>query len=100
MILSKRKRQNDERGSSEQGFSDNEHDILTALSGKSPAHHEVNSNDDDFDTFLMGSIAKRDVKIGTGVVKNAKKARVKGEIGGGSFQSMGQYSVNLPCGIL
>lgn len=99
MIPSKRKRQNDERGSSEQDPSDSENDILNALSGKRHAHHEVNS-DDDFDTFLMGSIAKRDVKIGTGVVKNAKKNRVKGEIGGGSFQSMGQYSVSLPFGIL
>ena len=100
MIPSKRKRRNDERSSSEQDFSDDENDILNALSGKRHSHQEVNSDDDDFDTFLMGSIAKRDVKIGTGVVKNAKKNRVKGEIGGGSFQSMGQYNVSLPCGIL
>jgi len=99
MIPSKRKRRNDEHNSSGQDYSDDENDVSNALSGKH-SHHEVNSDDDDFDTFLMGSIAKRDVKIGTRIVKNAKKSRVKGEIGGGSFQSMGQYSVSLPCGIL
>lgn len=49
------------------------------------------SDDDALRDFIQASISKRDVKAGTHVVKNAKgKAKIaKGEVGGGSFQSMG-----------
>ena len=77
--------------------SDDEMDISSALTGKRPRReprpmHDVDDEDDeDLTNFIKASISKRDVKEGTQVVKKAKgKAKVvKGEVGGGSFQSMG-----------
>jgi hypothetical protein len=74
-------------------LSDNDIDISSALTGKKarviPAAED---SDDDFQKFLHESISKRDIKNGTEVVKKTKgKGKItKGEVGGGSFQSMGQ----------
>lgn len=72
-------------------------DISSALTGKrrkvqtSTQDDEDGEDDEDLAKFLKDSIAKRDVKEGTQVLKKAKgKGKVgKGEVGGGSFQSMG-----------
>lgn len=69
-------------------------DIAAALVPKRARRERSGDADDDDDAlrdFIQASISKRDVKAGTHVVKNAKgKAKVaKGEVGGGSFQSMG-----------
>jgi ATP-dependent RNA helicase DDX54/DBP10 len=78
-------------------------DISSALAGKrrkvqALAQDDVDGEDDeDLAKFLKDSIAKRDVKEGTQVLKKAKgKGKVgKGEVGGGSFQSMGASSVGF-----
>ncbi len=80
-----------------QDFSDDALDISTSLTGKRRKRIEQVENleeDDpeDFSRFLQETIAKRDIKEGTQVVRNMKKGRqnvTKGEVGGGSFQSMG-----------
>jgi ATP-dependent RNA helicase DDX54/DBP10 len=63
-------------------------DISSALVGK----RQRLSPSDDIAEFIQSSILKRDIKGGTKIIKNAKgKAKLaKGEVGGGSFQSMGQ----------
>ncbi|KAG6869119.1 hypothetical protein C0993_001684 [Termitomyces sp. T159_Od127] len=73
--------------------SDDEIDISNALSGKKAKIATEASDDDDFNDFLQHATAKRHVKGGTEVVKQAKgKGKVvKGEVGGGSFQSMGLH---------
>ncbi|KAG6811535.1 hypothetical protein H0H92_006968 [Tricholoma furcatifolium] len=72
---------------------DDEVDIANALSGKRAKIVAEDSDDDDFNDFLQSTISKRDVKGGTDIVKQAKgKGKVvKGEVGGGSFQSMGLH---------
>lgn len=78
-------------------FSDDEIDISSALTGKraklAPITDE--NDDDDLQHFLQESISRRDVKTGTDIVKKTKgKGKVaKGEVGGGSFQSMGQATM-------
>jgi ATP-dependent RNA helicase DDX54/DBP10 len=88
-MLSKRR-----RDESEDESSDSEHiDISNALAGKrqrtlpDPEH----DSDDELGDLIRTSIAKRDIKNGTEVVKKVKgKTKLaKGEVGGGSFQSMG-----------
>ncbi|KAG6861101.1 hypothetical protein C0995_004038 [Termitomyces sp. Mi166 len=76
-----------------QDSSDDEVDISKALSGKKAKTVAEDSDDDDFNDFLQNTIAKRDIKAGTEVVRQAKgKGKiVKGEVGGGSFQSMGLH---------
>lgn len=82
------------------GLSDNDDemdmDISSALAGKrrkvrTSAQDDEGEDDEDLAKFLKDSMAKRDVKEGTQVLKKAKgKGKVgKGEVGGGSFQSMG-----------
>lgn len=82
------------------GLSDNDDemdmDISSALAGKrrkvrASAQDDEGEDDEDLAKFLKDSMAKRDVKEGTQVLKKAKgKGKVgKGEVGGGSFQSMG-----------
>ncbi|TFY82869.1 hypothetical protein EWM64_g1150 [Hericium alpestre] len=78
-------------------------DISSALAGKkrqklaisngNARFAEDDMGDDDLQEMIRDSIAKRDAKEGTEVVKKAKgkKNMVKGEVGGGSFQSMGLY---------
>ena len=49
-------------------------------------------DDDNLSQFIRSSIASRDAKLGSQIVKNANKKKgtlAKGELGGGSFQSMG-----------
>ncbi|KAG5648471.1 hypothetical protein DXG03_003082 [Asterophora parasitica] len=77
----------------EQDSSDDEIDISNALSGKKAKVVRDDSSDDELRDFLQETIAKRDVKSGTEVVKKAKgKGKItKGELGGGSFQSMGLH---------
>ncbi|KAI8993093.1 DEAD-domain-containing protein [Trametes punicea] len=79
--------------------SEDEIDISSALTGKRPKTspevdvREDKDDDDDLQEFIRESIAKRDVKEGTELLKKTKgKAKIaKGEVGGGSFQSMGLY---------
>lgn len=79
--------------------SDEEIDIFSALAGKKPRNtgkekksdFNTDDSDDDLQQMIQESIAKRNVKSGTEVLKRTKgKAKMtKGEVGGGSFQSMG-----------
>ncbi|EPQ57229.1 DEAD-domain-containing protein, partial [Gloeophyllum trabeum ATCC 11539] len=83
--------------------SDGEIDISSALVGKKPKlaapkqDEEGVPEDEDDDEHLQDiireSIAKRDTKGGTEVLKKVKgkNKMVKGEVGGGSFQSMGLH---------
>ncbi|TRM69969.1 P-loop containing nucleoside triphosphate hydrolase protein [Schizophyllum amplum] len=68
-------------------------DISSALVGKKPRLDAAEDNDDDLQDFIQSSIAKRNVKGGTDIVKKVKgKTKItKGELGGGSFQSMGLH---------
>ncbi|KAJ3724529.1 P-loop containing nucleoside triphosphate hydrolase protein [Lentinula raphanica] len=72
-------------------------DISSALTGKRPKvdfPSEVQSDgEEDFDLFLHDTMAKRNIKSGTELLKKTKgKAKLaKGEVGGGSFQSMGLH---------
>lgn len=80
-------------------LSDDPVDISSALTAKKrklPQHPEDLGEDndaEDFSRFLKESIAKRDIKEGTQVVRSIKGKQkvVKGELGGGSFQSMGGF---------
>ncbi|KAF5385833.1 hypothetical protein D9615_002245 [Tricholomella constricta] len=101
MVGPKRKRSDDIEGdhysevsaSYERDSSDHEIDISNALSGKKAKIARADLSDDELKDFLQETIAKRDVKSGTNVVKKAKgKGNIaKGELGGGSFQSMGLH---------
>jgi len=76
-------------------FSDDADDISFALTGKKrklskQPENLVDDDPEDFSRFIQESIAKREVKEGARVVKGIKgKQSLKGEVGGGSFQSMG-----------
>ena len=108
MVQLKRKRlalESDSEGnlsdiSLDEAHSDEDIDISTVLTGKRPklsstrrpsTTDTVDDDDDDLQEFIRESIAKRDVKEGTELLKKTKgKTKiVKGEVGGGSFQSMG-----------
>ncbi|KAJ7680356.1 P-loop containing nucleoside triphosphate hydrolase protein [Mycena polygramma] len=74
--------------------SDSEHvDISNALAGKRQRTQPEYDSDDELGDLIRTSIAKRDMKNGTDVVKKVKgKTKLaKGEVGGGSFQSMGLH---------
>ena len=78
--------------------SEDEIDISSALTRKRPripskASAPNDEDDDDLEEFIRESIAKRDVKEGTELLKKTKgKTKIaKGEVGGGSFQSMGTH---------
>ncbi len=79
------------------GSSDSEIDISSALAGKrvkkGPQPRDSDNEDEDLENLIRESIFKRNVKGGTELLKKTKgKAKiVKGEVGGGSFQSMGVY---------
>jgi ATP-dependent RNA helicase DDX54/DBP10 len=113
MAFSKRhsvKRTEEEEENSDPSFSEveqtdlseDEVDISSALMGQK--HGRGNSHasaltgaekdDEDLEDIIRDSIAKRDVKGGTEVLRKAKgKGKItKGEVGGGSFQSMGASS--------
>jgi ATP-dependent RNA helicase DDX54/DBP10 len=70
--------------------SDHEVDIASALTRKNDPAGE--NSDDELARIIQNSIARRDVKAGTEVLKQVKgKAKMgKGEVGGGSFQCMGK----------
>jgi ATP-dependent RNA helicase DDX54/DBP10 len=55
---------------------------------------ESEDDDEDLQEIIRQATAKRDVKEGTQVVKKVKgKTKItKGEVGGGSFQSMGEHN--------
>ena len=108
MLSQKRKRTDDAGDASDSSSysivpagSDDEIDISSALTGKKPrnagkqrAIDDDAGSDDALSEMIRASIAKRNVKGGAEVVKKAKgKTRIsKGEVGGGSFQSMGACS--------
>ncbi|KAI0342126.1 DEAD-domain-containing protein [Trametopsis cervina] len=78
-------------------------DISSALTGKKnkktlrtsyvPETLGADANEEELNDIIRKSIAKRNVKGGTDLLKKTKgKAKIaKGEVGGGSFQSMGLY---------
>lgn len=55
---------------------------------------QMSDGDEDLQEIIRQATARRDVKEGTQVVKKAKgKTKItKGEVGGGSFQSMGEHN--------
>jgi ATP-dependent RNA helicase DDX54/DBP10 len=83
-------------------LSEDEVDISSALMGqkhgRGNSHASVligaENDDEDLEDIIRDSIAKRDVKGGTEVLRKVKgKGKItKGEVGGGSFQSMGASS--------
>ena len=102
MVSSKRRREqsfdSEANFSVAHGSSEDEIDISSALTAKRPKvsakadalEADRSDDDDDLQDFIRESIAKRDVKEGTELLKKTKgKKIVKGEVGGGSFQSMG-----------
>ncbi|KIJ39871.1 hypothetical protein M422DRAFT_230441 [Sphaerobolus stellatus SS14] len=67
-------------------LSDGEVDISSMLMG---VQHGASDNEDDED-FIRESMSKQNIKTGTELIKKAKGKKIsKGEVGGGSFQSMG-----------
>ncbi|KIY50342.1 DEAD-domain-containing protein [Fistulina hepatica ATCC 64428] len=108
-MLSKRKHENLELegeevnvSSYQEDASDDEVDIFSALTGQKRARIDSRSSahdsspeldDDELSKLIKESISKRDVKQGTEVIKKTKgKVKIaKGEVGGGSFQSMGLH---------
>ncbi|KAF8588660.1 ATP-dependent RNA helicase DBP10 [Ramaria rubella] len=70
--------------------SDGEVDISSTLISRKPQDVE---GDDDDDDFIRNTMAKHNVKSGTDILKKTKgKNKItKGEVGGGSFQSMGLH---------
>ncbi|KAI0093069.1 DEAD-domain-containing protein [Irpex rosettiformis] len=114
MTAQKRKRyhhEDSEIGGFSGSESGNDVDISSALTGnksKKPKRKmtdmpeddnegddEGDDNDDDegLEGLIQASISKRNIKGGTELLKKTKgKAKIaKGEVGGGSFQSMGLY---------
>lgn len=68
-------------------------DISSALTGKRQKVDVEGADDEELAKFIQSSIAKRSVKEGTQVLKNSKgkSKAARGEVGGGSFQSMGLH---------
>lgn len=68
-------------------------DISSALTGKRQKVDVQVADDEELMKFIQSSIAKRSVKEGTQVLKNSKgkSKATRGEVGGGSFQSMGVF---------
>ncbi len=85
----------------ENSGSDQSFDISSALTqrrvssqkGKAPLvpHDDGTDDDSEFEEMIRSSISRRNVKDGTGLLKDTKgkKKLSKGEVGGGSFQNMG-----------
>jgi len=94
---------------SDEGTSGSDHslDISSALikrkpslqKGKAPLIPPDDGTDDDteLEEMIRNSISRRNVKDGTELLKNTKgkKKLSKGELGGGSFQYMGNSSWSL-----
>ena len=100
MALTKRKRyeSEDEESSISSSLEHNEDDvdISSALTTKKIKTTQSEDDEDDLADFIRSSIAKRSMKEGTRIVKKSKgKDKIsKGEVGGGSFQSMGGFKTN------
>lgn len=110
MVLQKRKRSFDddvELVDSSDAESGNDVDISSVLTGKKSkkSKHrapevseelegadDASTDDEGLGELIKGSISKRNIKGGTELLKKTKgKAKIaKGEVGGGSFQSMGE----------
>jgi ATP-dependent RNA helicase DDX54/DBP10 len=73
-------------------------DISSVLVGKRPRRDLGEDNDDDLQDMIH-FISKRDIKIGTEFLKKTKGKLTKGEVGGGSFQSMGKTFKVIPSNI-
>lgn len=85
-------------GFEEAAFSDDSVDIASALTGGKGKGESMDVGEDDFDDLedlIKQSVTKRDKKEGTKLMKKTKgkTSMAKGEVGGGSFQSMGMFSV-------
>ena len=54
--------------------------------------YDLDEDEDDFTQFLQEEITKRNVKSGTKLLKKTRGSKnlTKGEVGGGSWQSMGE----------
>jgi ATP-dependent RNA helicase DDX54/DBP10 len=84
----------------EVAFSEEDTDIFSSLMGSRPARRNAkvalgdDEEDEDEDEIIRQSMAKKRAKDGTDLLKKMKgKARItKGEVGGGSFQSMGAFA--------
>ncbi|KIK67386.1 hypothetical protein GYMLUDRAFT_37499 [Collybiopsis luxurians FD-317 M1] len=89
------KRQHSDESDDDKSDNDIDHDvdIFSALTAKKPKINSESDDEDDFSFFLQDSIAKRNVKSGTELLKKTKgKSKLaNGEVGGGSFQSMGLH---------
>ena len=95
MPLTKRKRSESDVKSPSSPFSDESYeekdvDISLTLTGKR-AKITGPDDEDELAEFIRTSIAKRSIKEGTSFLKKSKGKGnfTKGEVGGGSFQSMG-----------
>lgn len=105
--MKRKKAQND--SDSEQSASssrviveNDEIDISSALTGKHTRKKSTTAlgedSEDDYEeleALIKDCVTKRDMKEGTKLLKKTKgKAKIsKGEVGGGSFQSMGMRSI-------
>lgn len=108
MTLNKRKRPGKDYESSSDADSGDQVDISSVLTGKKPKRDlledavpsssaEEGDDDDGLVEVIKKSIEKRNIKSGTELLKKTKgKAKIaKGEVGGGSFQSMGTLHLVL-----
>jgi ATP-dependent RNA helicase DDX54/DBP10 len=61
-----------------------------------PREHDVD-DDTELEEMIRNSISRRNAKDGTELLKNTKgkKKLTKGEVGGGSFQSMGMATLSF-----
>jgi hypothetical protein len=61
------------------------------------ANDDGTDDDTELEEMIRNSISRRNVKDGTELLKNTKgkKKLAKGELGGGSFQSMGDHQPSV-----
>ena len=76
----------------EMAGSDEEIDVFTSLTGAKKQPVSLEEDGDDDEELIRETMAKKLAKDGTALLKKmkGKTKMVKGEIGGGSFQSMGK----------
>lgn len=103
MLSQKRKQRSPTPVSEVEYVSDDDIDIASSIAFKKPRpNNDEDKSDDDEDLmqFLQESITKRNMKDGTEALKQVKGKKtkmIKGEVGGGSFQSMGASNIySLP----
>ena len=80
--------------------SENEVDISSTLTDRKRQHFVELEECGDDEEFIRETMAKHNIKSGTDVVKKTKGKNklAKGEVGGGSFQSMGEFDYLFVCG--